>query len=76
MDSSGKSRDVKCECVVGEQRILKPGQKFEYTRGAPLTTPSGFMSGHYEMIGKKGNEFDVEIPLFSLDSPFEIKNIN
>ena len=76
MDSSGKSREVKGEGVVGEQPILKPGQKFEYTSGAPLTTPSGFMSGNYEMIGKNGNEFDVEIPLFSLDSPFEIKNIN
>ncbi len=76
VDSSGKSREVKGEGVVGEQPILKPGQKFEYTSGAPLTTPSGFMSGHYEMIGKNGNEFDVEIPLFSLDSPYEIKNIN
>jgi len=76
VDSSGNSREVTGEGVVGEQPILKPGQKFEYTSGAPLNTPSGFMSGHYKMIGKNGNYFDVEIPLFSLDSPYESKRVH
>ena len=76
VDSTGNSRQVTGEGVVGEQPILKPGQKFEYTSGAPLTTPSGFMSGHYEMINNNGNQFDVEIPLFSLDSPHEKNQIH
>ena len=41
------------EGVVGEQPILKPGEKYEYTSGAPLNTPSGFMNGYYEMSKKK-----------------------
>jgi len=70
-DALGNSREVKGAGVVGEQPILKPGEKFEYTSGAPLNTPSGFMGGHYEMLHTNGNHFDVEIPLFSLDSPHE-----
>ena len=75
-DSNGSKQEVKGEGVVGEQPILNPGEKFEYTSGTPLSTPSGFMEGHYEMETKGGSRFDVFIPLFSLDSPFISKNIN
>ena len=76
VDSSGNAQEVKGDGVVGEQPVLKPGQKFEYTSGAPLSTPSGFMSGYYEMTNTNGNQFDVEIPLFSLDSPYDISQIH
>ena len=75
-DSTGNAREVKGEGVVGEQPVLKPGQKYKYTSGTPLNTPSGFMTGHYEMINNNGNQFDVEIPLFSLDSPHEKNQIH
>ena len=75
-DATGRTEEVTGPGVVGEQPILKPGQKFEYTSGAPLNTPSGFMTGHYEMINNNGNQFDVEIPLFSLDSPHEKNQIH
>ena len=62
--------------VVGEQPVLKPGERFAYTSGAPLPTPSGFMSGSYEMQAADGSRFEAEIPAFSLDSPFAPKSIN
>ena len=61
---------------MGEQPILNPGEKFEYTSGTPLSTPSGFMEGHYEMETKSGSKFEAYIPQFSLDSPFTPKNLN
>ena len=62
--------------TIGEQPILNPGEKFEYTSGTPLSTPSGFMEGHYEMETKIGMKFDASIPLFSLDSPHISDKLN
>ena len=76
IDSNGIRQEVKGEGVVGEQPILNPGEKFEYTSGTPLSTPSGFMEGHYEMVTKSGNKFDASIPLFSLDSPYISNKLN
>ena len=76
VDSNGTKQEIKGEGVVGEQPILSPGEKFEYTSGTPLSTPSGFMEGYYEMETTNGNKFDVLIPLFSLDSPFISNQIN
>ena len=75
-DSNGAKQEVKGEGVVGEQPVLNPGEKFEYTSGTPLTTPSGFMEGYYEMETKNGNKFEASIPLFSLDAPTILNNIN
>ena len=75
-DADGRINEVRGEGVVGEQPILNPGEKFEYTSGTPLTTPSGFMEGHYEMETKSGSKFDASIPLFSLDSPYISNKIN
>ena len=76
IDSNGSEQEVKGEGVVGEQPILNPGEKFEYTSGTPLSTPSGFMGGHYEMETKAGKKFEAIIPQFSLDSPFIKNNLN
>ncbi|MFY9876466.1 MAG: ApaG domain, partial [Rhodomicrobium sp.] len=62
--------------VVGEQPRLEPGDAFEYTSGVPLTTPSGIMSGSYQMQSEHGDCFDVEIPAFSLDSPHQPARFN
>ena len=74
--SNGSEQEVRGEGVVGEQPILNPGEKFEYTSGTPLSTPSGFMGGHYEMETKTGKIFEAIIPQFSLDSPFIKNNLN
>ena len=75
-DSNGANKEVRGAGVIGEQPILRPGEKFEYTSGTPLSTPSGFMEGYYEMETKDGNRFDASIPLFSLDSPYISNQIN
>ena len=62
--------------VVGEQPRLDPGDAFEYTSYVPLTTPSGIMTGSYQMETRDGESFDVEIPAFSLDSPHQSVKLN
>lgn len=69
VDGMGRMVEVKGDGVVGEQPLLEPGERFEYTSGTPLPTPSGIMTGTYQMLGADGLWFDVEIPTFSLDAP-------
>jgi ApaG protein len=75
-DASGRIQEVRGAGVVGEQPVLQPGQSFEYTSGTPLPTPSGIMLGRYEMEGPDGERFDIDIPAFPLDSPYQRKSIN
>ena len=75
-NSLGQTQTVRGPGVVGEQPVLKPGEYFEYTSGTPLNTPSGLMSGIYQMEGKNGELFDVSIPVFSLDSPHQLMQVN
>ncbi len=70
-DSNGFSQEIEGDGVIGEQPVLKPGESFEYTSGAPLTTPSGIMVGAYQMEASDGAPFKVDIPAFSLDSPHQ-----
>ena len=75
-DARGQLQEVKGEGVVGEQPMLKPGEVFEYTSGTPLATPSGIMFGSYEMETKTGERFSIKIPAFSLDSPYQARQLN
>lgn len=75
-DANGKLEEVKGPGVVGEQPRLEPGRAFRYTSGCPLGTPSGFMAGSYTMADDRGESFDVEIPAFSLDSPYARRVVN
>ncbi len=75
-DSLGQSFVVEGDGVVGEQPILRPGDAFEYTSGTPLGAPSGMMFGAYEMNGEDGESFEVMIPPFSLDSPFDSRRMS
>ena len=68
-NARGEFTEVKGPGVVGEQPVLKPGESFEYTSGAPLNTTSGMMGGAYQMETESGERFDIEIPTFSLDRP-------
>lgn len=68
-DALGREQRVDGPGVVGEQPLIKPGGSFEYTSGTPLGTPSGFMSGHYDMTGPDGQVFEVSVPSFALDLP-------
>ena len=73
-DALGRVKEVNGSGVVGEQPVIGPGDSYEYMSGAPLPTPSGLMLGKYEMVNDQGESFNVDIPPFSLDSPYE-KNI-
>lgn len=75
-DALGRSQEVRGPGVVGEEPVLQPGESFEYTSGVPLPTPSGFMVGSYGMVSARGEEFDIEIPAFSLDAPDSGRVIN
>jgi len=70
-DAAGLVQEARGVGVVGEQPVLRPGERFEYTSGAPLATPSGIMLGSYHMETGSGEGFEVTVPAFSLDSPYE-----
>ena len=75
-DANGKEVEVQGEGVVGEQPLIRPGETFTYTSGAPLGTPTGFMHGQYKMEREDGDDFLVDIPPFSLDSPYDEHLVN
>lgn len=68
-DSHGMVHEVRGEGVVGEKPVVKPGETFRYTSGAPLSAPSGMMLGTYSLQSPNGEQFAVDIPAFALDSP-------
>jgi ApaG protein len=75
-DALGRIHEVRGAGVVGEQPVLRPGESFEYTSGTPLPTPTGFMVGTYQMETATGEQFDVAVPAFSLDSPHQVTRVN
>lgn len=75
-DAIGRLHEVEGPGVVGEQPVLRSGEAFEYTSGTPLGTPSGIMVGTYRMLDKEGSAFNVDIPAFSLDSPYQPARVN
>src|SRR5579883_723680 len=75
-DGLGRVQEVRGAGVVGEQPVLRPGESYEYTSGTPLPTPSGIMRGSYEMESAAGERFEIEVPAFSLDSPYGRRPIN
>ena len=75
-NSKGVTQVVKGEGVVGEKPRILPGAVYHYASGTPLLTPSGIMEGLYHMKTKVGQNFDVIIPAFSLDSPYETQGIH
>jgi ApaG protein len=75
-DGNGRREEVRGPGVVGEQPVLAPGERFEYTSGVPLPTSSGFMTGRYQMVTEAGEQFEIDVPTFSLDSPDNKRVLN
>lgn len=72
IDENGRVNEVRGDGVIGQQPILKPEEKYSYTSSVNLATPSGVMMGSYNFrIFSTQKDMQVEIPTFSLDSPFE-----
>ena len=68
-DGRGAKHRVAGEGVVGEQPLIAPGASYDYVSGCPLTTPTGWMQGMYELVGEDGDMFEVAVPKFALTAP-------
>lgn len=75
-DAKGLTQEVRGAGVIGEQPVLAPGESYKYTSGTALHTASGVMLGEYEMVTPGGEHFEIDIPAFSLDSPYHIGRLN
>jgi ApaG protein len=72
-DSCSNLQEVKGLGVVGQQPILKPGDKYQYMSCCPLSTNMGKLSGTYGMMRiSDGHEFDISIPSLNLIVPFKL----
>jgi ApaG protein len=65
-DALEHTEEVKGPGVVGEQPVIAPGQSFKYSSWCRLKTPTGMMSGTYQMVGDSGSRFEVDIAPFAL----------
>jgi ApaG protein len=68
-DADGRVQEVRGLGVVGQQPLLQPGEKFEYSSGCALNTPVGTMKGSYQMAAEDGTQFDALIEEFILSMP-------
>lgn len=75
-DTRGHREEVRGPGVVGQTPLIEAGERFRYTSGCPLRTPSGIMVGSYQMADATGRLHDIAIPAFSLDSPFTQRRLN
>jgi len=75
-DANERIEEVRGLGVVGEQPRLKTNESFEYTSGTPLKTNNGIMQGFYLVSQEDGQKLKIDIPTFSLDSPYNKKNLN
>ncbi len=68
-DSLNPAKVIEGDGVVGEQPIIKPGQKHVYVSGCDLNSEMGYMKGFYNFIRVDTQEkFKAEIPRFELVS--------
>lgn len=68
-DAQGLVQEVRGLGVVGAQPLLQPGETFEYTSGASITTGVGTMRGSYQMLAEDGARFEAPIAEFTLSVP-------
>ena len=76
-DADDNVQEVKGDGVIGEQPIIYPDDAFQYTSGATIDTPVGYMEGSYFMVVREPMDidpdelptFEVPIPAFSLHTP-------
>ncbi|MES2772351.1 MAG: Co2+/Mg2+ efflux protein ApaG [Pseudomonadota bacterium] len=68
-DTNAQVQEVKGLGVVGQQPLLQPGEKFQYTSGCQLETPIGTMRGTYQMVAEDATQFEANIPEFTLAIP-------
>lgn len=68
-DSLNQPEIVQGDGVIGQQPVLKPGQKHAYKSGCILSSNCGCMKGYYTMLDlEKNSIFSVKIPTFQLQT--------
>lgn len=73
IDSNGMTREVEGEGVIGQQPILKTGERHQYVSWSHLFTEMGKMRGHYLFVRQiDGETFKAQIPEFQLTVPFKM----
>jgi ApaG protein len=65
-DAHGRVQEVRGLGAVGQQPMLKPGEQFEYTSWAQITTPQGSMKGRFICITDDAQWFDAPVAEFAL----------
>lgn len=69
VDANNHRQEVNGLGVVGHQPLLKPGERFEYSSGTLMATPTGAMHGEYFFVAEDGHRFESPIPEFDLALP-------
>lgn len=72
IDALGSVEEVEGEGVVGKQPILHANEMFEYSSYVTLNTETGMMGGKYfmEIVENPSEILEIEIPSFSLETPY------
>lgn len=70
-DAKGEVRVVEGPGVVGQTPEFSPQGAFEYSSFCPLSTMTGEMWGHFNMIDANGRTFQVDTPVFKFHVPDE-----
>ena len=73
--ADGTTQEILKNVTSEERHIIEPGTVLESRNNTNFKTGSAIIEGHYVMESK-GGEFEVAIPKFSLDSPYQTKSIN
>lgn len=70
LDSTGEYREVEGPGVVGQQPVLKPGERYEYESTCNFSTEIGKMFGTFMMERLSDRKvMEVEIPEFLMVVP-------
>ena len=68
-DGNSNVQEVRGLGVIGEQPLLRPGEKYEYTSGCQLDTAVGTMRGSFQITAEDGTQFEAAIDEFTLSIP-------
>lgn len=73
IDSSGTTREVEGEGVIGVQPTIAPAEKYQYVSGCNLNSEMGKMHGSYQMENLHDKSMiSVKIPVFEMIVPFKM----
>ncbi|HEX4510577.1 MAG TPA: Co2+/Mg2+ efflux protein ApaG, partial [Burkholderiaceae bacterium] len=63
---SGEVEEVRGLAVVGQQPLLRPGERFEYTSWTRISSPLGSMQGIFFCMTDEARWFEATVPEFAL----------